>query len=395
MARSVLVLGASRYQLEAIRTAKRLGYRVVTTDNVPENPGHALADASYGVDTTDPEGVLRVAREEGIVGVLAPATDVAVPTAAHVAQALGLRGVPPRAAATLCDKCAFRRFQCEAGLPTPEFMILENARGALSMAWPGGEWILKPTRSSGSKGVVVLRRSEDLQEAWPWVEQYAGSRPVMLERFIDGHQGTVEGLLDEGQIRLRLFTDRLTADRPYCATAGHVAPSRISAALRSETERQLTVVFSRLGVRDGPFDADFVAARGVVYLLEVTPRLGGNCLSRLMLASMGFDITEYAVRWACGEWTNSPDTRAPKPAAVRILGVPRAGRLAYDRAAMSDLRHRPGVLEIDIDYPPSAHVTQFRSGRDRVGEVLVQAASRAEVEELLRFVCSALSIAAE
>ena len=79
---ALLVLAASTYQLRTIRTAKRLGYRVVTTDNVPTNPGHALADQAYSTDTTDLEGVLAIARRERLDGVIAPCTDVAVPTAA-------------------------------------------------------------------------------------------------------------------------------------------------------------------------------------------------------------------------------------------------------------------------------------------------------------------------
>ena len=53
MPKTILVLAASRYQLPTITSAKRLGYRVITTDNLPENPGHALADVNYLVDTLD------------------------------------------------------------------------------------------------------------------------------------------------------------------------------------------------------------------------------------------------------------------------------------------------------------------------------------------------------
>jgi hypothetical protein len=38
MTKTLLVLAASMYQIPAIETAKRLGYRVITTDNVPDNP---------------------------------------------------------------------------------------------------------------------------------------------------------------------------------------------------------------------------------------------------------------------------------------------------------------------------------------------------------------------
>src|SRR3954466_6107 len=110
-ARTLLVLGASLYQLPIITRAKEMGLRVVTADYLPKNPGHALADAFHIVDTTDAEGILRVAREEKIDGVIAACTDVAVPTAAYVAQHLGVRGPSWRASSILCDKIAFRTWQ--------------------------------------------------------------------------------------------------------------------------------------------------------------------------------------------------------------------------------------------------------------------------------------------
>ena len=86
MSKTLLVLAASTYQVPAIETAKRLGYRVITTDNIPSNPGHSIADASFGEDTTNLDGILALAKSENISGVIAPGTDVAVMTAAYLSE---------------------------------------------------------------------------------------------------------------------------------------------------------------------------------------------------------------------------------------------------------------------------------------------------------------------
>src|SRR5262249_17684232 len=93
--RTLLVLAASLYQIPVTERAKARGSRVITTDNVPSNPGHRLADRAYSVDTTDQAGVLEIARRENVAGIIAACTDVAVPTAAFVAARLGLRAPPP------------------------------------------------------------------------------------------------------------------------------------------------------------------------------------------------------------------------------------------------------------------------------------------------------------
>ena len=150
MQRTVLVLAASVYQLDAIRTARRLGYRTVTVDNRPENPGHAMADASYTVDTTDRDGVLEVARRESIAGIVSPCTDVAVPTAAYVAEQLGLPGPPFKSTLITCSKSAFRGFLKAHKFACPETFDIDPT----FEPEPGlfdRKWVVKPNRSSGSK----------------------------------------------------------------------------------------------------------------------------------------------------------------------------------------------------------------------------------------------------
>lgn len=88
--KSILLLGGSKQQVIAIETAKRLGYRTVLCDYLPDNPGQYAADVFYQESTTDRELMLSIARKEGVSGVLAYSSDPAAPTAAYVAEQMGL-----------------------------------------------------------------------------------------------------------------------------------------------------------------------------------------------------------------------------------------------------------------------------------------------------------------
>ena len=90
--KKLLLLGGSAQQMIAIETAKRLGYFTVLCDFLPDNPGQHIADKFFLVSTTDKEAVLEVAKQEGVCGVLAYASDPAAPTAAYVAEKMGLPG---------------------------------------------------------------------------------------------------------------------------------------------------------------------------------------------------------------------------------------------------------------------------------------------------------------
>ena len=94
--KKLMLLGGSAQQIIAIETARRLGYATVLCDFLPDNPGQHHADTFYLVSTTDKEAILEVARKEQIDGILAYASDPAAPTAAYVAQKLGLPGSPYR-----------------------------------------------------------------------------------------------------------------------------------------------------------------------------------------------------------------------------------------------------------------------------------------------------------
>ena len=82
--KKLLMLGGSMQQIPAIRRAKEMGHYVITCDYLPDNPGHKYSDEFYNESTTDLEGVLAVAEQLKIDGIVAYASDPAAPTAAYL-----------------------------------------------------------------------------------------------------------------------------------------------------------------------------------------------------------------------------------------------------------------------------------------------------------------------
>ncbi len=348
MTKTLLVLAASKYQVPAIETAKALGYRVITTDNVATNPGHALADASYQVDTTDFDGVLRLAVREKISGVIAPGTDVAVITAARIAEVLGLPGPSPEAAVLLTRKLAFRAFLQDAGLACPRVIRIADGLRLDGGLFGSAKWLLKPNCSSGSKGIFIVSDEAEYYSRVVDSRSFSLDGEAFLEEFLEGSQHTCEGVLEGGRVVLSLLTDRDTASPPYTATIGHRVPSRLPGHVQAEALSTIESVMARLGVSDGPFDCDFVATPDRVVLIEITPRLGGNSLSRLFKAALGFDLTAYAVTTACGDLYPVPPSTPPEAAAIRILGVEQGGRLTWNEKEAELLSEQPWVASLIV-----------------------------------------------
>lgn len=392
--RTVLVLAASIYQLDAIRTARRLGYRIVTVDNRPGNPGHSLADASYVVDTTDLPGVLDVARRERIAGIISPCTDVAVPTAAFVAEQLGLPGPPLASTRTVCSKSAFREFLRSHGFSSPRSFDLDGAFLAEAGLFDR-RWIIKPNRSSGSKGVVIVDSVESLDRELARSLAFDPDGRGVLEEYVEGFDGTCEGFLVDGQLAFSLLLDRKTAPAPYVATHGHRVPTLLTPADATRVLETIQAVLRVLGIADGPFDCDYIVRPQDVVLLEISPRLGGNSITPLVRVATGIDLTELTLRSACGESVEIPGAIDVRPSGLVLLGTDRAGRLSYDDAEVEALCREPWVDHVVLDLAAGSPVEQFTDGRKRVGEALVTGASRAQVDERIAEIIRRLNVRAE
>jgi biotin carboxylase len=395
MSKTLLVLGASTYQLPAIVTAKQLGYRVITIDNVPANPGHTLADACFEVDTTDQDAVLALVGRERISGVIAPATDVAVMTASYLSEQLGIPGSSLSAARVLTNKQIFRKFLAGAGLPCPYMIAIGNDDLPSGELFDGRKWLVKPNRSSGSKGVYIVRSESEFFAYINESKSFSVDGTAVLEEFIDGSQHTCEGVLRDGKVVLSLITDRDTAAYPYTTTTGHRVPSMLSETAQAKALHLIEVVFGQLGVTSGPFDCDFVANGERIVLIEMTSRLGGNSLSKLFQVALDFDLVAYAVTNACGDDYPIPvESRSPRPSAVVILGVDSAGKLAWNEQEEDALRREPWVDTLILDLPQGAQVMPFINGRRRVGEALITGATRDEVDARIVELKSRLALAA-
>lgn len=309
MAKTVLFLGGSNQQLAPIEYARTAGYRVITCDNRPESPGHALAERYHNVSTTDMAGVLRVAREEQIDAVVCYASDVSAPTAAHVAEQLGLPGNPLAAVRTLTDKAQFRHFQVAHGYFVPRHLAFADPKLADEAANLNAitealrlPVIVKPVDASGSKGITKVHAPEDVLPAMRNAVGYSLSRTVIVEELIvpQGYQVCGEGFLQDGRIVFHAFANEHFS-AGLVVPVGESFPSMFDDVLVDKGVEVLQSIFSRLGMRQGPFNFDLMfTPDGEVFVIEIGPRNGGNRMPEAIRFANGVDTIAATVEQALG-----------------------------------------------------------------------------------------------
>lgn len=302
--KKILLLGGSAQQIVAIRTARKHGYYTVLCDYLTDNPGQYEADKFYLVSTTDKDAVLKVATDEKVDGILAYASDPAAPTAAYVAEQLGLPTNPYESVETLCNKDRFRNFLKKNGFNTPNSAGYSDKNVDISLfSLPV---IIKPVDSSGSKGVTVLHSWDCLDKAMDFAFSFSRSHRLIVEEFIEKkHEYLIGGdiFVADGKVILwgLLNCHRDSAVNPL-VPVGKSYPLMLDKTDEDEVKSTLQRIVDKLGLRFGSVNVELVVDKSnKVWPIDIGPRAGGNMIPDLLGMIFGADVVEMAVLAAMGE----------------------------------------------------------------------------------------------
>jgi len=302
--KKILLLGGSAQQIVAIRTARKHGYYTVLCDYLTDNPGQYEADKFYLVSTTDKDAVLKVATDEKVDGILAYASDPAAPTAAYVAEQLGLPTNPYESVETLCNKDRFRNFLKKNGFNTPNSAGYSDKNVDTSLfSLPV---IIKPVDSSGSKGATVLHSWDCLDKAMDFAFSFSRSHRLIVEEFIEKkHEYLIGGdiFVADGKVILwgLLNCHRDSAVNPL-VPVGKSYPLMLDKTDEDEVKSTLQRIVDKLGLRFGSVNVELVVDKSnKVSPIDIGPRAGGNMIPDLLGMIFGADVVEMAVLAAMGE----------------------------------------------------------------------------------------------
>lgn len=305
--KKLMLLGGLRYLLPVIEKAHELGAYVITADYLPDNVAHKYSDEYVNVSIIDKEAVLKVAKEKQIDGILSFAVDPGVVTAAYVAENINLPfQCSYHAACILQDKSLFRKFLSENGFNCPHAKGYTDINDALAdldfFTWPV---IVKPVDSAGSKGVTKVECKKELQNAIRTALSSSLSGHFIIEDFLDkvGAQSSADIFFVDGKLVYPAYSDQLFDDNaanPY-TPAVEIWPSSMPETFQDDLTHQLQRLATLLDIKDGIFNVESrVCSDGKAYIMEVSPRGGGNRIAELQDMATGQNLIENEIKRALG-----------------------------------------------------------------------------------------------
>lgn len=380
-----MLLGGLRYLLPVIEEAHKLGAYVITADYLPDNIAHKYSDEYCNVSIIDKDAVLKEAQRLQIDGILSHAVDPGVVTAAYVAEKMGLPfQCSYKTACILQDKHLFRKFLFDNGFNCPNAKGYNNIEKALNdvnyFNWPV---IVKPVDSAGSKGVTRVDDKSKLKEAIEFALSESHNGYFIIEDFLEkqGFSAGSESFVVDGKLLYNGFYDQYfdkNAINPYTPSA-EVWPSIMEQKYQEEIKSELQRLFTLLGVTTGLFNVECrVCTNGKAYLMEVSPRAGGNRLAEMLNYAADVNINAAETRKALGmSIENMHEPNYKGHFAILVLHSDKTGVFQSVEIASKFIKEH--VIEEELRIKEGDIVFSFTGANAALGTLFLRFDSREEL----------------
>ena len=383
-----MLLGGIRYLLPVIAAAHEQGYYVITADYLPDNIAHKYSDEYVNVSIIDKEAVLNVAREKQIDGIMSFGVDPGVVSASYVQNQMGLPSFGPyESVCILQNKDKFRAFLSEHGFNVPRAKGYTNAADAMADA---NQWdypiIVKPTDAAGSKGVTRVDDAEHLRAAVEYAFEKSLVGHIIIEDFIEkqGCSSDTDCFSENGTLKFVSFCAQrfdLHAANPY-TPAAYSWPSTFTQEQESYLTAEIQRLITLLGMKTVVYNIETrIAPNGKPYIMELTPRGGGNRLCEMLRYATGVDMITAITRFVVGD---SVPTIEQKPYnghwAEIILHADKDG--IFDRLVIS--KELPAeVIEEDLWVKKGDKVDSFEGANNAIGTLVLRFNTVEELENAI------------
>lgn len=386
--KKLMLLGGMRYLVPVIEVAHKLGVYVITCDYLPNNIAHKYSDEYCNVSILEKDKVLEKARELKIDGILSFACDPGVVTAAYVAEKMGLPSSGPyESVEILQNKGKFRKFLTENNFNVPvakQYTDIETALNDTEMFnWPV---IVKPTDSAGSKGVTKVEEKDKLKDAINYALKFSHSNEFIIEDFLEkvGDSSDCDSFSIDGKLKFVSFSAQKfdeNCENPY-TPAAFTWPASISKIHQEELTNEIQRLLTLLNMKSSIYNIETrECTNGKAYIMECSPRGGGNRLAEMIRYMTGVDMITNIVKSALGMELDVIEQKEIKDNwAEIILHSEKEG--IFEKLWISE-EISSNIVENDLWIETGTHVGGFSGANEAIGTMVLKFDSEIQMNNVL------------
>ena len=390
--KKLMILGASYSQLPLYKMAKKLGIATVAVSTPGEWPCFDIADECSYTDISDPEAVLKSAREHNIDGITTCCLDAGIRSIGYVCEYMGLKGLSAQAGFLCSDKYYMKESFVKGGVRCAKHICINN-REELEAALDQLEFpvILKAVDQMGSRGLFRCETREEAYAHYPDTMAATRRDYCLVEEFIQGQMLGCEAMISNGKF-LFCLPNNIENYHSYVPTPiGHSVPYEKMDILGREVEHQLELAVQALGMDNCPVNCDMMEKDGKIYVIEITGRAGGNCLPEAVSLYYDTDYYEAMVRLALDM---NPESLFEKtsPCTANLSHILTSDRSGILKQIHNDNVRTENIVDLSFNVEPGEEIRKYENGRDRIGQVILKGRNLDDCRRNLADVLSKINI---
>ncbi len=360
--KKLLIMGGNPETSALVKFANGMGIKTIVTSARHSDDAKKYAWKSYDVDGMDVPGVIALAQDEKVDGVLVGVADILVPSYCKVCNALGL---PCYATQKIVDVFSFKdvfKATCENyGIHgIPEYYLDADMRreDIDKIKYPV---MVKPVDNGGGVGMTVAFNESELINGVKKALDASKSKRFIVEKYMQCEDMGMYYTFKDGTCSASCIYDRYTTDEQKGLSRvclGGTYPSKHIKEYFERMHDNAVRMFSDIGIKNGVLMLSAFYENGEFYVYDTGFRLQGEAPHLLMNAIHGFDQREMLISFALTGSEGDLDLKTAddpylhgKWAATQWFLL-KAGRIARIE----------GLIEIEKDSAVVANIQRFHEG---------------------------------
>ena len=391
----LLILGAGRGQIGLYKAAKEMGITTIA-GTLPDNnpPCIDLADEVAFMNIASPDEVIEQSKDLKLDGVATCCLDTGVSSLGKMCDKYNYVGLTEKAAIMCNDKSKMKKAFIEKGVNTAKFFEISNEaelKKALdSINLPV---IVKATDLQGSNGIYIAKTYDSAIIGFREAMKKTKRDYCIVEEYIEGWEFGAQAFVFNGEVLFVMPHGDETYMSHTAVPVGHYVPLSFDSNIIEQTEIIVKRAINALGLNNCAVNVDMILKDDTVYMIELTGRVGANCLPELVEIYYDVEYYKMIAALAVGQdpllyWSKHNDEHSAGLARMIINTTVHGTLKSIDYRGQLD----DSVVELTFFKKPGSEIKVFENSNDCIGQVIVKGDNLIDCKNTMDLVMNNISL---